>query len=108
MAAPDGLFGVAQQEHTPDAFGPALPQNDGNPVQIPGPVRHGRRRIVGEADRLARLLVGDGLVAELLVAGVIFVEDLAQGDEFVRLEDVGAARDGYQRRRLIRARSGGS
>ena len=57
---------------------------DRDPVQIPGAVRHGGRRVIGEPDRVAVLHERDRPMAVVHAGGVIIVEHLLKRDEFVR------------------------
>ena len=62
-----------------------FPMND--PVQVPGPVGHGSRGVVGEADWLALLLDGQARWPASRLPAVVVVEHFPQGDDFQRLED---------------------
>src|SRR5262249_54751505 len=88
------------QELTAEAPGLRLFRH-GDPVQVPGAVRHGRRGVVGEAEDFAVLLVGHADVSLRAVVGVVVVEHLLDSLHLVRLEHAGPLGEGYQGRRVF-------
>ena len=74
---------------------------DRDPVQVPRPVRHRGRGVVGEADDFAAAFERDADVAVLALVGVVVGQHLVEGHDLVRLEDAGGRGQFQQGRRVF-------
>ena len=72
-----------------------------DPIQIPSPIGHGGRRIVGEADYLAGLFVGNAAVADLFLVRMIIIENFSEGLNLQRFKNGCALGQGHQAGRVF-------
>src|SRR5262249_21179901 len=72
-----------------------------DPVQVPGAVGHGGRRIISKAGNSPVLFTRDGNVPKSSCCAMVVVEHFLERDDFQRLENVGSAGDLEQSGRIL-------